>query len=88
MEGLVVEVEVSTGLHHVAHDATQAQAGATLLLFALRAQLPVSRLYALLLHRQRPVDLQFTKKKKYIKNIFRETNLVALQGKNTEIRRS
>lgn len=58
MEGLVIEIEVSAGLDHVAHDTAEAQAAAGLLLLALRRELPVSRLNALLLHRQRPVDLQ------------------------------
>ena len=58
MEGLVVEIEVTTGLDHIAHDAAEAQATAGLLLLALRRQLPVPRLNALLLHRQRPVHLQ------------------------------
>lgn len=58
MEGLVVEIKVSAGLDHVAHDATEAQAAAGLLLLTFRRELPVSRLDALLLHRQRPVHLQ------------------------------
>lgn len=35
MEGLVVEIEVSAGLDHVAHDTAEAQAAAGLLLLAL-----------------------------------------------------
>lgn len=58
MEGLVVEIEVTTGLDHIAHDAAKSQATAGLLLLALRRQLPVPRLNALLLHRQRPIHLQ------------------------------
>lgn len=35
MEGLVVEIKVSTGLDHVTHDTTEAQATAGLLFLAL-----------------------------------------------------
>lgn len=58
VEGLVVEVEVSAGLDHVAHDAAQSQAGARLLLLALGGQFSVPRLDALLLHGKRSVNLQ------------------------------
>lgn len=58
VEGFVVEIEVSTGLNHVAHDTAEAQAASGLLLLALRRELPISRLDALLLHRQWPVHLE------------------------------
>lgn len=57
VEGLVVEIKVSAGLDHVTHDTTEAQAAAGLLLLAFRRELPVSRLDALLFHRQRPVHV-------------------------------
>lgn len=58
MEGFVVEVEVAAGLDHITHHATKPQTTASLLLLALRRQFPVPRLYALLLHSERPIHLQ------------------------------
>lgn len=57
MEGFVVEVEVAAGLDHITHHATKPQTTASLLLLALRRQFPVPRLYALLLHSERPIHV-------------------------------
>lgn len=57
MERFVVQIEMSTGFDHIAHDTSEAQATTGLLLFALGRKLPVPRLNSLLLHRQRPVHV-------------------------------
>lgn len=58
VEGFIIEIEMSAGFDHVAHDTAESQAASGLFLFAFRREFAISRLYAFFLHGQRSVNLK------------------------------